>query len=485
MRSKWAIVLILVIAAGLRFWRLADWSLWEDEETTIYFSQHLSKPFPSSFPIFFMALKWIYDFTGIAVDAGRALPAIMGILAVWLTYICFRRLVSREAALLAALLIAINLGHLFWSQSIRYYTMVVVFQLMSIFWFLKGFETGRYRFLVLSNLALGLALLTHHTAVLLVPVFFGFVLLMKLRGETGGAYHDRGYLVYGIGLLVVLGLFAFNFFEQLELQVSLGDQGGIIARAPTALQFLLRCGAYFGLPVIGLAIAAAFLDHKLARRIVIFFLMVGVFPIASLTLIAIGSSVVNTVTVNWYYAMISLFALTVLAAISLVTIHKSGRKAISVSLSIAALAYYTFFLTGYFTDMYGDRPRWQDATEYLQRAANIEIESGDNPDIFATVPGVTAYYLGVNPAETMGHPLVERLPAQPRAEAKRLRDQWFVVKSTHLSPEWREWFADHCTLTGEFEAHTGPRDRTLLVYHYKSSATAAAAQSSPQAVGLW
>src|SRR5947209_19959086 len=51
-----ALLAVLTVAVGLRVYRLDDWSLWEDEGTSLYFSQHPEKPFASYFPVFFVLL---------------------------------------------------------------------------------------------------------------------------------------------------------------------------------------------------------------------------------------------------------------------------------------------------------------------------------------------------------------------------------------------------------------------------------------------
>ena len=125
---------------------LGEWSLWEDEEGSIYYALRLEQAFPSFFPLFFATLHEVFRLTGVSVQVGCPLPAPhFGIGSIVLTYACFRKLLSGPVALVAAFLLAINLGHLFWSQSIRYYMMVLDFQLLSVYWFLVGFERGRSR----------------------------------------------------------------------------------------------------------------------------------------------------------------------------------------------------------------------------------------------------------------------------------------------------------------------------------------------------
>ena len=119
----------------MRLCMIDEWSLWEDEETTIYFSQNVEKPYPSSFPLFFALLNQVFAVTGASALAGRGVATAFGVLSIALTYVLGARLVSRNAGLIAALFVSMSLGHMFWSQSVRYYTLVLALQLLCLVWF--------------------------------------------------------------------------------------------------------------------------------------------------------------------------------------------------------------------------------------------------------------------------------------------------------------------------------------------------------------
>src|SRR5947207_2306009 len=80
--SPLAILLVLAAATMLRGFMLTEWSLWEDEETSIFFAQNLDKPFPRAFPVSFFSLNQLYEITGVEVAAGRALFAAIGVLSI-------------------------------------------------------------------------------------------------------------------------------------------------------------------------------------------------------------------------------------------------------------------------------------------------------------------------------------------------------------------------------------------------------------------
>jgi hypothetical protein len=462
LRSPWALVAVLALAVVLRGTGATHWSLWEDEETSIYFSQQPDKPFPRFFPVFFMALHELYQITGVSVAAGRVFAAAVGVLGIALVYAMARRFVSPAVGLLAALLLTLNLGHLFWSQSIRYFGLLFVFQLLSAYWFLLGFEGGRYRYLVLSNLAFALALFTHFSALLLMPVYVAYLFFMVCARQRGGAYDLRGYLTFGLLHGLILGLMAAQFLRFHGVLQAMAAES-----AQNPVHVFATCLAYFGPVLIVLALLAPLVAVGVPGRIALFFLTAGVLPVLELLVIA-GLKLSN---VSWYYGFFAVAGFSVAAAITLVSWYQSGRRWTAGLGFAAALLYMLPLLAGYYTTMHGDRPRWRDAADYLRSAAAISPDRDDNPAIFATVPGVVSHYLGVPPGETMGHPLVRDLPGKPSLNPPS-GEQWYVVEGKVLSDDYQTWLNQYCELKARFEARTGSVDRTLSVYHYAGSETA-------------
>jgi predicted membrane-bound mannosyltransferase len=460
----WAVIGVVALAALLRTWKVSEWSLWQDEETTLYFSQHLDKGFPRASPVYFVVLHGLYQVTGISVTAGRLLAAVIGTASIGLMLLCFRHLLPRRVALVAALLLAINLGHVFWSQSVRYFTTVFLFELLAVYWFLDGFERGRYGSLFLANVALALALLTHFSALLLVRAFGVYLALMIGRRESGGAYHWRGYLAFGLPCVLILVLFA---WELQRMQGLLSGMAIPLLRDP--LHVGLTALAYFGVPVVGVALLCPFAVRHEPRRIPWFFLIVGLVPVAKLLVLA----QLSTVNVTWYYAFIALLGFTVAAAFGLVSLARAGWRRSAFALGSASVLYYGVLLAGYFTLMHGDRPRWQEAAQFLRQNGHVKPGAADNPAVYATVPGTIAFYLGVPPAQTMSDSLVQKAPRHPPERGPE-REQWYVLEAIFVTPEYRSWFAKHGTLEAKFEVGSRFRDRSVFVFHCPGSRPKAA-----------
>lgn len=455
--SHWIILGIIIIAAILRIWGINEWSMWADEETTVYFSQNLNKYFPKAIPVYFTLLHWMYAVFGVSVGLGRGLAGLFGVLTIGLLYIMVRKYFSRSCALIAAFLLSINLGHIFWSQCVRYYTTVCFFQVVSMFFFLEGFEKRNYWFLFFSNVALAVALLSHYSAIFLVPVYICYLFLILLRKDKIGAYNIKGYFIYGLTLFLIVFFFAQRMFSMRNLLSS-----WTIPSARDPVHIIKTLVAYFGIPVVVLTFFGLFLRETWTKRVSLYFAILAVIPTLELVIIAM----LNIINVTWYYILFAVIGYVVLSARFIVILYRIGKRRISVWLFILTVTYYVLFLILYYSVMHGDRPRWREAAYFVKEAGIIDVNSMKNPEVIANVPGVVAYYLGVGPDKTMGHSLVHGIPNEPPKEKPQI-DQWYIIKERGINPEYLAWFGNNCVKEARFKAGTIFRNRSLVVYHYK------------------
>ena len=463
-------IAVAVAAIGVRLWGIGEWSLWEDEETTIFFSQNPDKWFPRSFPLFFLTLRGLFHLVGISEAAGRLVAATFGFLSIVLVFRTTEKHVSRSCAVVAAALLAVNLGHVFWSQSVRDYTAATFFQALSMLLFLDGFEKRSYTRIALSNAALLGALLSHFSAILLAPVHVGYLILTALRREKEGAYRFRGYSVFVITLLPVLA-----FFVSRIMMVEGRMSSWPIASARDPIHIAKSVFAYFGGPLLALALVGYFFRGHWPRRVTIYFAVAAGIPVLEIAVIA----AMDRVNVTWYYALFALHGFAVLAAITLVQLWETGRQRAARWLGGATAVYSLVLLALYFTVLHGDRPRWRDATLHLKAAAAIDLQSTDGPEIFASVPGCVAYYLEIPPGETMTTDLVHDFPMMPPVLPPS-REQWFVVRDSNVAPSFRRWFHVHCEESARFEAGLPGMDRTVVVYRYDGNGKRHAGESAAE-----
>ena len=124
------IVLILLLAAGLRLHRLGEQSLWYDEGVAYAHSlrtlpeliPHLQRNV--HVPAYFTLLGWWQDLTGSSEFALRALSALFSINSVAWAFALGRRLYHPLAGLAAAALVALNSFSIYYAQEVRMYAML-------------------------------------------------------------------------------------------------------------------------------------------------------------------------------------------------------------------------------------------------------------------------------------------------------------------------------------------------------------------------
>ncbi len=459
LKTRWALLAVLGTAVVLRFLFAGRWSLWQDEESSIFFSLNLGAQFPRHFPLFFALLRGLFECTGVSVHAGRLLAASLGVISIGLVFQVISRLVSREVGVLAAVFLTLSLGHLFWSQSIRYYILLFVFQVISVYLFVDGFERGRPRELVLVSVFLLLGVLSHLSGALLFPVLVGHLALSMLLRERGGGYGLKGYMAFGIPFVVVCAIFCgqyFSFRASLSSLVT-REQGS----EPAAL--LVRLVAYFGAPAFVLSLLAPWVGRGIVPgRILRFFTCLAFIPMLELLVIA----KLNIVIALWYQGFIAIVGVVTLSAITLYSLRQRGwLLAYRVALFGSVLVSLPF-LFGYYTSMHGDRPRWEEAARFVREASAVDPGSGRSPLIYSTVAPIVAFYLGSDPSATIDQSIVKDLPPRP-SEKPVESEEWFVVENDEIPQAYVKWFAQECVLAAKFEARTGPKDRTIFVYRHR------------------
>lgn len=227
---------ILLLAVAFRLWGLSRGDLLNDEATYAfravgfldYFRWSLQETplvwfdpgIPSwtkfSFhdhpPLVFLIQHFFILLFGENVVAFRLPSALFGAVSVLLLYFITRHLFSREAALIASALFAVNINHVFISRVGMQESYVIFFMLASIFFFLKALERDSYFFH--TGIAVGLALLAKYTAAVLFPIFGLYLLLARPR-----LFLNKKLW---FGLLIALAIFSPVIIYNLELYRATG-----------------------------------------------------------------------------------------------------------------------------------------------------------------------------------------------------------------------------------------------------------------------
>ena len=124
--------LILLLAAGLRFYRLDGQSFWADEGNSVVLARMTTGDVLSSAaadihpPAYYLLLKAWGNIFGLDETGARSLSAVLGIFTVWGVYLVGAALKNKRTGLLAALLAAINPFLIYYSQEARMYQLLAL-----------------------------------------------------------------------------------------------------------------------------------------------------------------------------------------------------------------------------------------------------------------------------------------------------------------------------------------------------------------------
>ena len=262
------LLVLVVVAAVLRFATLASQSYWLDESQAAH---ELSLSFGSMLgawsraewnPPLYLVLAWPWARVFGTGEVGlRALSAVLGVGLVPLLYLCGAELVSRRAGLVAAALAAVNPFMIWYSQEAREYMLLAVLCTASLLFFARAWRMGRNRDVVWWAIFSALAVATQYFAGFLVAAE-GLLLVYRLRSRV-----SVGALVLQA---VVLAPLVPHVLPRLQ------SQSGFIVDQPLSLR-LQQVPVTFALNTLyrGSLVSDGLLGAAAAAAVVIALLLIG------------------------------------------------------------------------------------------------------------------------------------------------------------------------------------------------------------------
>lgn len=261
-----AVAALTLFGAALRVFRVGFDDYWIDEVASIQTAQgysilglFLRLPFVDRHPgLFYSLLKgWLAVF-GEAEAVTRLLPVVLGIATLPAMYLLGKRLFGVEAGLVATALLAVSRYHVFYAQTLRMYTLLVLLTIVSTYLLLDlRIEHSRRTVVayVVSAIALGN---THFLGVLVlvghVCYVFATEYVVDARTATGQWDFLTYHLVVGVGIIPGVGGIA----GQLVAMAGGSDQALGWIDAPTADWPFRALGTYLrqDAPLLGVAVLA-------------------------------------------------------------------------------------------------------------------------------------------------------------------------------------------------------------------------------------
>lgn len=475
------LIAITLIAGILRLYKLGDWSFWIDEvhslrDGVLKTPEQFWDSGTSRYPLGFLLLRWIEPYLPSSGEGFWRLPfAFFGICAIPLLATVAKRVVGTGPALLAAFMLALSPWHLFWSQSVRAYTIVLFFGLVATSCFYVGVETGRRRWLIASLVFGTLAALCHPSAALLMVGFVAFLALMRfLPVRWPEKLDSRAILAFALPLIVG-GLMLLTTVSEAFEKFSMSKGGRV------SFGHLINTMVWFvRVPIIVAAVGGAFLLWQRSRRLTLFLTSMIVVPACG---IAIGSLLVQA---SAQYLFFTLPFWCVLAAYGAWEIVIRAEASRARSWAIRAVVFGMVLMDPvaqdhlYYHYRHGDRPKWRVAANYIQ-------DHGDPEDFVASTntPSLEWYLNPVAPlrvsygfdgekrvrVDLLADWTMTKLPEWKATADATGRRMWLVgtpptIKEADIEKRWYVWIRENCRQVLSQPNWLGPRDMTVEVWRY-------------------
>lgn len=485
----WLLGLITLLGAVLRLYELETWSLWIDEAhtwrdatTPLFGDRGFFGSYRSNYPLSYLLLRGLLS-CGLLVGQGEGwlrLPfAFCGIVTVPLLALVGNLFVGRGAALFAALLLAVNPWHLYWSQNARGYVFAAFFVVLAAGAFWVAWQGRRRWWWLAAVVGAAIGGLFHATAFLVLPVFVVTPLLERLPAAAQGRMLRLGLLLTAVVVLVPILVRSLPWFQDF-----------LAAKSSTSLLHYLQTTAfYYRVPLLCMGAVGALVllrdAHAARGRLLVCW--------AALPLLLLGVLGATVVKTTARYGFVALPALLLLAATGVVRIAQACRAAWASDrgrrwwipaglLPLILLVDSASYDYLYYTTQCGDRGRWRQVRDYVlatTRGRPFTVLSVNEPSL--------QYYLRPNHWRDLDaadpHPGIEVQAIVPwevadgqdyfaaRVQLARQQDRELFVVVTR--PELAELDRDGSlqrALAADFVLATvlpcqvGPKDETIYIY---------------------
>jgi mannosyltransferase len=339
------LILTLGLTAGLRLWQLGQNALWVDELASLQTALPPLRHIPAAAllhnafepPLYFWLLHGIMETVGAADRDLRVLSAIAGILTVPVVWLLVRQLSrSEQVAGTAALLLAVNPLHVWYSQEARPYALLVFLGSAALLCLARALDRDRAGWWIGYSVLAALTLLVHATGV--VYLLVGGIWALHARGRRGMIRIAAATA----GTLLLTLPFLLSLLDAVRHATGTGSP----ERALTGLElpyslFTFVAGYSFGPPVreiqdLGWRVAVShyWLESALTGMVLVGLAILlartrgaGVFCLAALLVTALGvtlmGSLITTKSYNVRYVLPGLVGFVGLAAAAL---HQVPRR---------------------------------------------------------------------------------------------------------------------------------------------------------------
>jgi len=444
-----ALALVLLLGAAIRFYNLGEWSFWYDEIFTLRDIEGLKPPaLLLERPSLLLSAISVSLF-GVSEWSARFVPALIGVLSIPTLYFLVRTLFNPTIAILSVLLLAVSPWHLYWSQNARFYTALLLFYTLALFAFYWGIEKDRPWYLVLFMVLFGLAVRERLFALFILPVVAGYLILVKILPfpKPPGLRMRNLMIIFIPGMIMVMILGGNYVLDPSRLQLKLET----VNNSP----FWIVSGVvyYLGLPLICLGAAGGLILLYKKERSSLLLLLAALVPLAALIVLSLIQYSANR------YAFVTLPAWIILASVAVhevFTDTKISTRVIAAGVLLLVVFEPLSEDVLYFKYQNGNRDDWKAAFNFIKR----NKEPGDIIALSNYLLG--NYYMG---EETIN---INRLNLDVLDPGTRI---WFVEDMTVQSknPSALRWIQENGRAVANYDVPVRARNFKMRVYLYDST----------------
>lgn len=464
-KSNYLILIILAIATAMRFYHLEYQSVWLDEicsiteaNPTVKWSDLemtilASDPHPQ---LYFIFLKSMFLLFGYTIFVARFFSAFIGVLGVFSIYLLGKEIMNKKVGLISAFLLAINAFHLYYSQEVRMYSLLLLFTVLSFYRLVIFLKNTTYKNAVWYGIFTGLMLFTQFFGlfVLASQLFILLIILLRLDKKDKLQFLFKS-LVSGAIMIAI-------FLPAIHLFIETTKKKYAVLQ-PTTIDIIKQIFKDFAdnsdvVLWISILIIAFYFFFVVKKKLfknkeesqIILVLLSWIF--ITLLLPIIRSYLVTPMIVSRYFIVI-LPAIILFVALG---IDKMSKKAIQISV-VAILAVFSFKQLIYTNDYYNKiaKGQFREVSDYV-----IKENSEKDP----VVCNLSWYLIYLFDRDKTHTPLVNKVfedyVQEMMKQPEKIQSFWYFGAfgtPLKLSPESEKFMAGHFDVVhslDEFDAWT-------------------------------
>lgn len=221
MRLKAALLLIILVAVGLRFYRISAESFWFDEVWTYYYSSgsiakichdNAEDVHPPLYYLGVYSWRLIFGSSETAIRSYSVFFSLLGLIAL---YLLIRDIFSKEKALIASLLYAVNPLSIYFAQESRMYAQAATIGIVSSWCLWRWFrcqinekeKDNYYKWVIIYILSTSALIYSHFVAGMLPlaqGIFILTYLLYKRKFKSAFQYIIAASIVFVLFLPILI-----------------------------------------------------------------------------------------------------------------------------------------------------------------------------------------------------------------------------------------------------------------------------------------